>query len=302
MSQDGWTTPPVVAAADESALIAAVAAEALPLDLSEPVLRGDGWENVVLETRDGWIIRFPRAESLPFAREVAILERLAGRLPAAVPVVAYVGARTRFAAYRKLDGAAFDRTAYLAATPRERDALASSLAGFLAAMHSCLTPVEVAEIGIPPIDPGRDRSIVAASLDTLPREHRSTVASLVERHERMWAPGRVPGPTVVLHNDFHTGNMVFEPDRAVGRLVGIWDFSCVAVGEPTFDLRYVGDSPRDLLDRLADHYARLTGRAVDVTAAIVAGRIENVADAVEVAQPAMLEAALAGWAATDSGR
>jgi len=302
MNRDGWTTPPVVGAADESALIAAVAAEALPLDLTAPVLHGDGWENVVLETRDGWIVRFPREESLPFAREVEILDRLAGRLPAAVPLIAYVGAQTRFAAYRKLVGAAFDRAAYLAAPARERDVLASSLAAFLAAMHSCLTPAEVAEIGIPPVDHGRDRSVVAVGLDTLPRKHRPTVASLVERHERMWAPGRVPGPSVVLHNDFHTGNMVFEPGRAVGRLVGIWDFSCVAVGEPTFDLRYLGDSPRDLFDRLADQYTRLTGRAVDVTAAIVAGRMENVADAVEAGQPALLEAALARWAAFDSGR
>jgi aminoglycoside phosphotransferase (APT) family kinase protein len=104
----------------------------------------------------------------------------------------------------------------------------------------------------------------------------------------------------VLHNDFHTGNMVFS--APAGELTGIWDFTCVQRGEPAYDLRYLDGAPRDVLDRVAGHYERLTGRAVDAAAARVANRMEDVFDAVETGRPALLEAAAARWARTDSGR
>jgi Phosphotransferase enzyme family len=117
---DTTVTPPVVNGFDAATLLAAVASEGWPVDLSGAVLRSDGWENAVIETADGWILRFPRVADLPFEREVAILDRLAGRLPVPIPAIAFTGTRTRFAAYRKLTGTAFDREAYLAVPAARR--------------------------------------------------------------------------------------------------------------------------------------------------------------------------------------
>lgn len=105
-----------------------------------------------------------------------------------------------------------------------------------------------------------------------------------------------------LHNDFHTGNMVFAGPGPVTELAGVWDFSCVQVGEPALDLRYLDGGPRDLLDRVAHEYERLTERQVDVAAAVVANRVENALDAVETGRLELLEAAVATWARTDAGR
>ena len=68
-----------------------------------------------------------------------------------------------------------------------------------------------------------------------PRQARSDVDDLLDEIRATWEAGAVPGPRVVLHNDFHLGNMVL--DAPVGEMTGIWDFSCVALGEPTCDLR-----------------------------------------------------------------
>jgi aminoglycoside phosphotransferase (APT) family kinase protein len=298
---DATVTPPIVSGFDAATLLAAVASEGWPVELSGAVLHSDGWENAVVETADGWILRFPRVADLPFEREVAILDRLAGRLPVPIPAIAFTGARTRFAAYRKLAGIAFNREAYLASPATRRDALAASLARFLAAMHAALSDVEIAELGIPTVDHQRTLDAVLGGLDELPDRHRRLVEPLAERFARSWAAGPVAGPQVVLHNDFHTWNMVFAPPGPVSELAAIWDFSCVQIGEPTYDLRYLDKSPRDLLERVAYQYERLTGRELDVPAAVVALRLENALDALETGRLELLDEAVARWARTDAG-
>lgn len=113
----------------------------------------EGRQNVVLGTHDGWIVRFPRAAA-GFDREVRTLRRVVGRLPASVPELEWAGQRTSFAIYRKLSGHTFDRAAYQRASPAQRDVLADSLAGFLAAVHHSLAPEEINDLQIPDYEPG----------------------------------------------------------------------------------------------------------------------------------------------------
>ena len=276
------TSPPVAARHDRAYLIAAVAAEGRQVDLTDATL-SSGWENVVVETVDGWILRFPREEHHPFDRELAILERVHGRLPTQTPEVEWTGRHTRFAAYRKLEGAEFDPDAYAAAPEHQRDRTARSLAGFLVAMHGIFTPAEVAELRIPGSDHQPCFDEVVARLDQVPAASKTAVGALVEEYAATWLEGTVAGPQVVLHNDFHTSNLVLS--GPVGEVTGVWDFSCVQVGEPTFDLRYFEDGPPDLLHRLAGHYRQLTGRDLDIAAAVVANRMESLCDALTAGQP-----------------
>jgi hypothetical protein len=51
--------PPVVAATDLDSLVTAVVREDAEVDLTD-CRRLEGWENVVLLTHDGWILRFQR--------------------------------------------------------------------------------------------------------------------------------------------------------------------------------------------------------------------------------------------------
>lgn len=275
-------TPPLAGSHALPQLIAAVEAEGRPVEFTGAQLR-EGWENVVVETADGWIYRFPRDDGIAFDREMAILRRLQGRLPAPIPNVEWTGSHTRFAAYRTLTGAWFDRTAYLAAPPEQRDRLAGSLAAFLAAMHTTLSAAEISELAIPGGDDGTDPlERITRDLDRIPARHRRAVQESMDGYAATWGSGAVSGPTVVLHNDFHTGNLVLSDP--VGDLVGVWDFSCVQLGVPSFDFRYFADGPPDLLQRLADRYQLLTGNPVDVPAAILAVRIENICDALDTGE------------------
>lgn len=271
-------TPPIAASFDLPDLLSAIAGERRGIDLTGAVRRS-GWENVVVHTRDGWILRFPRDEGVAFEREIAILRLVRDRLPAPIPAIEWTGRWTRFAAYRALTGAAFDPNGYHAASPAERDVPARSLAGFLAAMHDGLSTQDIIELGIPR-DGEEDPTVrIAAGMESVPAECRAAIGELLDEYRSTWSAGKIGGPTVLLHNDFHTDNMVFSVP--VGVVTGVWDFSCVRLGVPTFDLRYFDDGPADLLPRIAWHYEERTGRAIDVRAARVAARIEAVGDALE---------------------
>lgn len=274
-----WVNPPIAGSFEPEALVEAVQAEQRQVDLSKVVLHTEGWENVVLESADGWILRFPRDEGLAFEREMAILARLSGRLPAPIPAVAWTGTHTRFAAYRKLEGWAFDGQAWLAAPSWRRDEFAASLARFLVAMHTAFDDEDVTELGIPrqSLDGLVER--VTIELDRIPDEYRTNAEYWVGRFAETWGAEAVPGPTVVLHNDFHLWNMVFtEP---MGELAGVWDFSCVERGLPSCDLRYFVLEPMDLLHRLAAEYQRISGWEIDLEAATAAALMEDVCDFLE---------------------
>lgn len=279
---------------DRSELIAAVAAERPDANLTGAVVRS-GWENVVLQTTDDWIYRFPRP-GVDFDRELAVLGRLAGRLPTRIPEVEWTGTRRRFAAYRALTGATFDPGAYQRAPDHARDRLARSLAGFLAAMHQALTPAEVEELRIPVHDAAPVDQLVA-ELHRIPSAALPAVRELVDETRATWGAGAVPGPRVVLHNDFHLGNMVL--DAPVGEVTGVWDFTCVALGEPTADLRYLMDGPDDLPHRVAAAYERISGRRVDLRAAVLALRIEQVCDRLELGDEDRLPEITRAWRVED---
>ncbi len=102
-----------------------------------------------------------------------------------------------------------------------------------------------------------------------------------------------------MHNDFDFSNLVLS--GPVGHVVGVWDFSCVELGHAASELRYLADESLELAGRVAAEYTDLTGRSIDLRDAVIAGRLERIADATGDEQPdldgqaADLETLVAGW-------
>lgn len=256
---------PLLAETDPAAVLAAAAEEDRGLDLAGARLDSAGYENLVLRTGDGWILRFPRHDEPDFDREVAVLRRLAGTLPVPTPDVAWTGSRHRLMAYRAIDGAPFDAVAYADADGRTRDRFAAGLARFLVAMHMALPDDEIAALGVPAVDNAGQVALVTERLDRVPQRLRAEAERLMADFAEAWVTDP-PGPPVLLHNDFHLLNMVFasRPGGGLAELSGVWDFSCVRTGPAGLDLRYFARVPQavplatrhDLLRRLADQYGR----------------------------------------------
>jgi aminoglycoside/choline kinase family phosphotransferase len=62
------------------------------------------------------------------------------------------------------------------------------------------------------------------------------------------------GPTCFVHRDFFAGNLIWLPDRAGIRRIGILDFQGAAIGHPAYDLAsLLQDNRRDVPPDLAEH-------------------------------------------------
>lgn len=273
--------PPVVSGWDPDTLVAAVRAEDVDVDLTG-CQRLAGWENVVLRTRDGWILRFPRDPEHDFIRELALLDVMASRLPVAIPRVEWTGRHTRFAAYRAVDGHHLDGDEYERAAVGDKVTIAESFAETLAAIHVSLRAGEIVALGVPALDHSDAVARVSDALPALPSDTARNAETVLRQFLDRWTGPPQVAP-VLLHNDFHLDNLVLR--RPGGPIGGLWDFSCVALGEPTFDLRYLAGGSADLLNRVASHYAQLTEVQLDPDAARVAIRLEDLSDAIEEGRP-----------------
>ena len=224
----------------------AVAAEpdARHLDLSD-VRRRAGWESVVLETAD-WIIRFPRREDIAFATELSVLAHVHDRLPVETPDVAWIGSGVRCMAYPKITGAAFVPQAWEAADEVARQSFAESLADLLSAWRSAFSAGDDDRLGIKPMGAAPYLGQLESGRSKLPPSVRPLIGQLLARYEELYEEELAETGPVVLHGDFHLGNMVLaEP---CGPVTGLWDFSCVATGAPSWDLHYLAgeiSSPAD---------------------------------------------------------
>lgn len=249
-----------------------------PLDGAELLV---GWESVVVRTADGWIHRFARVPRETYDREVAVLALVEGRLGVPTPRVERVDPTGLVMSYRTIVGASLDLAAVRAQTPDDRSSLTRSWAAALAAMHG-LTAEIVGRVAVPTADHRGMAATIRPAIEQHYGPVREALAALQTDWDDHLAAGSATRP-VLLHGDFHPGNMVFG--SCTGPLSGLWDFTCVALGDPAEDWRYlIRDSP-ELAAEIAQHYTVLTGRPVDLGVARLIGRVEDVSDAVAEGRP-----------------
>jgi aminoglycoside phosphotransferase (APT) family kinase protein len=233
-----WAAERVV---DETLAGELIRAQFPPLPLRSVELLSEGWDYVVHRVDEGWVFRFPRREVVASAteRELAVLPRLAGLVPAPLPLPVHVGRPderfpwpfygSRFLAGVEAGEAALDDVA--------RVRLARPLARALRALHS---PDVLDAVGaLLDADPIRRADMTFRVPRT--REALAGVAGL-------WEPPRLVGeilerahalpdaePRAVCHGDLHFRQLLVED----GQLSGLIDWVDVCRSDPGVDLQLV---------------------------------------------------------------
>jgi hypothetical protein len=258
--------PPVLTDQSLDGMLAAVAeeADAAGMDLRIHVFR-QGWESTVLETPD-WIFRFPRREDIDFATEIAVLEHVRGRLPVRTPQIAWIGSRTRCMVYPKIIGASFRPEAWHTAGTRDRRALTDSLAELLIAWREAFSAEDVERLGIRPMGEAPYLGQLSSTLTSFPSAVRPGIVALLNRYAELFDRELAAVGTVVLHGDFHLGNMMLA--APCGEVTGLWDFSCVATGALSWDLHFLAGA---LGDPHASSQPPGSGEHLELLAEVVQG-------------------------------
>jgi aminoglycoside phosphotransferase (APT) family kinase protein len=237
-------------------------------------LLAEGWDNAVYAVDETWAFRFPQ-RSIAVAgveREMALLPRLAPRLPLPIPVPAFVGTASDaypwpFFGARLIPGR---EIADAALTDASLKNMARPLGEFLTVLHS---PRLFDELGamLPP-DPihrsdmsfraprarARIGEVGEAGLWTAP----PIVGSWLEEAERL----PMPAPSVVVHGDLHLRHVLIDD---LGAVAGVIDWGDLAVSDPSVDLSlgwalFPPDVRKEFLSAYGevDHETRLRARVL----------------------------------------
>jgi aminoglycoside phosphotransferase (APT) family kinase protein len=254
-----------------------------------PALRGTpieplatGWDNTVYLVARNWVFRFPRrAVALPgVRRELAVLPRLARRLPLPIPAPELVGDPTPeypwpFFGARLITG----RELADADLPdADRARAGAALGGFLRALHE---PALAAEVGGElPRDPMRraDPGVrVPKARTRLARLEQCGLWRPDPAVDRLLADAERIGPStgaVVVHGDLHARHLLVSGD---GEAAGVIDWGDLCLADPAVDLSlayaaFVGAARSALLSAYgpvdADREARARVLALDLCATL----------------------------------
>lgn len=201
----------------------------------------EGWDSLVLEIDDEWIVRVPRREEVREAMslEARLLRELADALPVPVPRVEVVedSGDVSFVAYRKLPGGPLDDPPA---------SLAPQLAAFLGALH-----------GFP-----RERALragVPRQPEVIERCRREVLPLLAaderRRADEMFGRSRPvePGEPVLIHGDLGPAHIL----RRGPTVTGVIDWSDACLGDAALDFAWLlyGTS-KAFAARLLDAYLR----------------------------------------------
>jgi aminoglycoside phosphotransferase (APT) family kinase protein len=189
----------------------------------------EGWDSLVLDVDDEWIVRVPRREQVRewLEMEVRLLPELAPTLPVPVPRFELVTARA--VAYRKLPGAPVDVS---------RPSLGGEIGRFLAALHAF--PVDRArEFGVPSHDVDwRDR--YRAFADDLLQRAGALLGDDCAEAEAMFEAyfgdeAHFAFTPRLIHSDLGPEHLLSVGDE----VTGVIDWSDARIGDPAYDFSWL---------------------------------------------------------------
>jgi aminoglycoside phosphotransferase (APT) family kinase protein len=202
---------------------------ALPVDPIEP----QGWDNRTFRLGADMLVRLPSAAAyvVQVDKERRWLPRLAAHLPVAIPGPVAVGAPTDafpwpWSVYRWIDGEPATSAAIA-----DRPAFARDTARFLTALRA------IDATGGPAA--GEHSFFRGAPLAAYDEQTRAAIARLSDDAMKraalaLWSAARATTWSAApawVHGDVAPGNLLVRE----GRLCGVIDFGCLAVGDPACD-------------------------------------------------------------------
>jgi aminoglycoside phosphotransferase (APT) family kinase protein len=243
---------------------------------------GDGWDHVALDA-NGIIFRIPKdtkhdpGREARIRTEVAVLKRLRGKLPVAIPDPQHIAPEAEYFGYPKLEGmTAYELRDQL--TDGQRQEVDKRWVEVAAAIHGAIDPNEARQLGVRDIDPAPvielARSIfklrdVPQDFFDFARRALDQVSSIEFRSETYF----------FLHEDFHGKNMLLDYSTHI--MTGLIDWSDMILAPLEQEFWVWEWSPDDGIDKAAARYQDLTNLSIDVASARTWCHLNEISDYVE---------------------
>ena len=222
---------------------------------------GWGIDSDAYLVNDAWVFRFPNRLEVARAlsREIAMLPKLAGRLPIAIPRFDFIGRQTGnrllFAGYRLIRGEPLTVECFDSLTLADQERVLATLAAFLQAVHR-FQITEAAAIGLEEISTREwvEECLVSGKARVLPLLAPRDREALVNLFADFLADTRNFANTPhLLYADFAPQHILYDADAR--DIAGIIDWGDLEIGDPDFDLLYLRqDYGEEFVRRLLGHF------------------------------------------------
>lgn len=221
------------------------------------------------------VYRFPlRPEFVDeYRREAALLKRIQGRVPLAVPMVDIVEADGLTAARHEMIPGVTYTHAESHLFGLEKEGIAEQLAAFLTALHQ----IEADDIAICQFSLD-DWGLTEKGYGILESEDRCAVAALIKLF-RDYRDGLSDTGAVLCHNDLNENNILIHN----GKVSGIIDFGNAMRRDFTVEFAALMKYDFGLTRLMAKQYESMSGRSVDLTVAALIQRLRCYGGMIEAA-------------------
>jgi len=241
-------------------------------------LIANGWDNMVAEINDEYIFRFPKYTDSTFYQEIKILDLLQEKTSVLTPKIEFLGRSYTYMGYKKIPGNVLTSEVYETLSPAKREKLIFDLANFLKEFHASISVAQAKEMGLEVEDYESYLDLIKKRLNN--RFDDVQISSFIKSTCVEFASmANKQQNIVVLYNDLHTENIAF--DNINKRVVGIFDFGDVTIGDIHFDFHQLYKFDPNLMSAVALKYRELTGVNLELRRMVVSARINELCDLAE---------------------
>jgi len=215
----------------------------------------EGQENLVIVVDGSLTVRFPRTEEV-WQRgtiERHVLERLASSdMP--IPKLIKISDDPAFIVATFLEGQQITTEQLRSLPATTLEIIGKSIAQFAFAFHTALAVEEFKPLIQPP-SWSYDDYLKRVLYDKTHENPR--VDALAKEYYQKWLDREISPHEVVVHDDLHMGNLLFDEDFNVN---GVLDFGAVCIGMAEQDLRQTYRLGEAGFEAAASTYEKLSGR------------------------------------------
>lgn len=239
------------------------------------------YDNIVALVDTSFAVRFPRNNNayLRGLYEKHILTQLEGAKTVAIPRILNEHASPPYVITSFVPGHHVSPATIRSLPENEQQDFAKAVANFAYTKHSSfILDEELAlrkELGLDALAEEEPWPVYFKRVvrdDHLPTATQDEIAV---RCYADWAQLCDVAPAIVVHDDLHTENMMFDDDN---RLIGVLDFGDTNVGTPEQELRQLYRISGSVMQAGAQEYQRLSGRKLDVEALKLWAIMKELAD------------------------
>ena len=220
-----------------------------------------GWDNFVFEINGKYIFRLPKKETFNLGKEIKILERLKNKISLEIPIYEFIGKEVAYVGYKKILGQAVTAELLKTLSKKEKDILAHDIAQFFYEFHKAL-PIRLAKEFKLKRNTEGWRPVVIKKTLLKKIKDQELLKFLKESLKKYFAIRQDKQNMIIAFSDLHGENMAFDIIKK--RLIGIFDFSDVAIEFLDREFSHLFSADQELNLEIVSHYQKLSHRKINL--------------------------------------